>query len=350
MRICMMNDTFYRSGGVPIAIRRISEAFTDVDYCVASCVHDGRPEDITWIPADRFERFDLTSSNNPIRVFKELRRLKKWLKAQGCDLIHCHHRKLSVLTQLTGLPVVYTGHLVFPSVWWFRWFRPKAITAVTPSVADNIFENTGRRALACIGNAVDFPDTVPAIDLAAVSKRAVCIARLEPIKGHTHLLAAWKILLGRGHRYQLDLVGEGSLRPQLEEQIKKDGLQELVRFRGFTSDVSSITAESLFAVLASEIEGRPIVTLEAAAMGRGSVLTAVPGSVDLLLPDGKLKNGIPYGNPIQLADALEEWFSRPEEAVREGRRFFEFLKMSCDPKAISNQYRAVYQQVLHRSA
>ena len=51
MRICMMNDNFYRSSGAAIAIRRISQALTDVDCCVAGCVDDGVSEDLSWVPA-----------------------------------------------------------------------------------------------------------------------------------------------------------------------------------------------------------------------------------------------------------------------------------------------------------
>lgn len=346
MRVCMMNDTFYRSGGVPIVIKRLSQAFADVDVSVASCKYDGRPEDLSWISGDRFERFDLTSSNNPVQLVKELRRFKEWFKRQGCQLVHCHHRKLSVLMRLAGIPVVYTGHLPFPSVIWFKYGHPRHMTAVSESVAANLFEVTGQKSLACINNPVVFPKAPPRIDTARVGRRAVCIARLEPIKGHTHLLAAWKRLLDRGHRYELDLVGEGSLRPELEAQVKRDGLEGLVHFCGFKSDVTAVMGEALFAILASEKEGQCLVTLEAAAMGRASLLTAVPGSIDALPPGRGLKNGIQFGNAAELADAIEEWFANPESVVEEGRRFFDFQKALSDPNRIASQYLEVYQRVL----
>ena len=62
MRICMMNDNFYRSSGAAIAIRRISLALTDVEYCVAGCKDDGLPEDLSWVPAGKYQRFDLKTS------------------------------------------------------------------------------------------------------------------------------------------------------------------------------------------------------------------------------------------------------------------------------------------------
>jgi glycosyltransferase involved in cell wall biosynthesis len=210
----------------------------------------------------------------------------------------------------------------------------------------NILETTGREVLSRITNPVQFPTDLPQIDISKVRNRAVCVARLDPVKGHTHLLAAWKILHDQGHRYELDLVGEGALRSELEAQVKKDGLQELVRFRGFCNDVSSFIAGSLFAILVSEVEGQPLAALEAAAMGSPTLLTAVPGSIDVLPPGRKLSNGIEYGNVDALVDAIEEWFQNPEEVVREGERFFSFLKASSDPVRIASEYQEIYQRVL----
>jgi glycosyltransferase involved in cell wall biosynthesis len=342
----MMNDTFWRSGGVPIVIKRVSQALTDVDYCVAACKYDGRPEDLSWVPIGRFERFDLTSSNNPIRLARELRRFRKWFKHQRCDLVHCHHRKISVLLKLAGIPVLYTGHLAFRPVAWFRWLHPLRMTAVSASVATNIWENTGRKVLACIGVPVEFPPMPPPIDVRMVQRRAICIARFEAVKGHTHLLTAWKLLRDRGLRYELDLVGEGSLRLQLEAQVKKDGLDESVRFCGFTTDVASFTCNALFGILVSEVEGKPLAAMEAAAMGRPTLLTAVPGSIDVLPPEGKLRNGLKFGDPNELADALEEWFAHPQAVVEEGIRFFDFLSESHAPHKIASEYKNIYKQII----
>jgi glycosyltransferase involved in cell wall biosynthesis len=349
MRVCLMNDNFYRSSGAAIAIRRIYQAAAaDVEYFVVGCSDGGLIEDLSWVPAERFVRFNLKTSN-PVRVFSELRRFKRWFKAQGCDLAHSHHRRVAALLQAAGLPVLYTGQLAFPFALWFRWLRPHRTTAVSPSVASNLLETTGRETLACIGNPAEFPEAPPHLELDEVRCKAVCIARLEAIKGHGHLLAAWKLLAQRGYRYELELVGEGSLRQELEAQVRKDGLQDLIRFRGFTTDVSDAIANCLFAVLVSEREGQGIVTLEAAAMGRASLLTAVPGSIDLLPPNRRLRNGLAFGNVTELADVLEEWFTHPSEVLEEGERFFHFLKNTSDPQQIAAEYRGVYQQILANS-
>jgi glycosyltransferase involved in cell wall biosynthesis len=345
MRICFMNDNFYRSSGAAIAIRRISESMTGVDCFFAACTGENLEEDVSWMPAERFERFDLKTSN-ALTLFREIRRFKKWFRANGIDLAHCHHRRVASVLHVAGVPVLYTGQLVFPYEFWFRWLRPSKMTAITPTVAKNLLETTGVRVLACIGNPAPFPEAPPEIDLDRVSTRAVCIARLDPVKGHVHLLHAWKILHDRGFRYELDLIGEGKLQPELEKQAARDGISELVHFCGFTKDVSAAVRRGLFAVLVSEYEGQGIVTLEAAAMGRPSLLTAVPGSIDLIPEGALLPNGIPFGDPLALANALQEWFAHPEAIVQDGRLFFNTLKTGSDATLVAKHYRQIYMQIL----
>jgi glycosyltransferase involved in cell wall biosynthesis len=106
----------------------------------------------------------------------------------------------------------------------------------------------------------------------------------------------------------------------------------------------------MFAVLASEVEGQPLAALEAAAMCRPTLLTSVPGSIDVLPPDGKLRNGIEYANVEALADALEEWFRQPDEVIKEGQRFFRFLRDSSDSSTIAREYKETYQSAISEYA
>lgn len=350
MRVCAMNDNFYRSSGVAMAIRRIADSLPEVDWFFAGCAGDDVREDLSWIdPPDRYERFDLKTFRL-VTVASEIRRFRKWMRRNRISLVHCHHRRVAAILHFAGVPVVYTGQLVFPHERWFRWFHPTRMTAITPSVAKNLLETTGQEVLACISNPALFPDEPPAIDLQEVAGQAICIARLDPVKGHKHLLSAWKMLHDRGHNYHLNLVGEGSLRSELEEQAKRDGIAPLVHFLGFKEDVGSAIRKNLFAVLASEYEGQGIVTLEAAAMGRPSLLTAVPGSVDLIPPDASLPNGVPFGDVAALADALELWFADPKQVLIEGRLFFDRLQNSSDPATVGQQYKQVYTTIIGAGA
>jgi hypothetical protein len=81
-------------------------------------------------------------------------------------------------------------------------------------------------------------------------------------------------------------------------------------------------------------------------MGRASLLTKSPGSVDVIPPGSRLRNGLTFGDPIETANALEEWFGDAEEVLSEGQRFYEFLKSSSDPSTIASKYKEIYRQII----
>lgn len=344
----MVNDNFYRSSGVAITIRRITELLDSTNFFFAGCGSQQLQEDLTWMPADRYECFQL-KVKNPVRLFKELWRFKRWLRTHQCDLVHCHHRRLAALLRLAGVPVLYTGHLVFPYAFWFHLLRPKWMTAVSPSVASNLLIGTGRPVLKCIGNPISFPDAPPLSTPKKATNRAICIARLDGMKGHKHLLAAWKILHNRGYDVHLDLVGEGALQGDLKLQSQQDGTESMIHFYGFSAEVVNLVEKCLFAILVSEYEGQGLATLESAAQGRPSLLTAVPGSIDLLPPGRTLPNGLGYADVKGLADALEFWFTHPDQVTEEGKRFFFFLRDTSNPRVIAQNYLDVYKYCLNDS-
>jgi glycosyltransferase involved in cell wall biosynthesis len=341
--VCMMNDNFYRSSGAAKGIRRIAQSLPKTE-CVFAGTGDRCPEDLSWIPSDRYRRFHLKTVN-VFRLFVELLRFKQWFRRNQCDLVHCHHRRLAVLMHLMHIPVVYTGVLTFPESAWFRWLHPRHMTALTPAVAQNILETTGTRVRAVIGYPLPFPEQPPEISMPAVRNRVICIARLEPVKGHRYLLDAWKMICTQGLSKELLLVGEGSLRQELEAQAARYEISHLVRFCGFSENIFDLLDTCLFAILFSAAEGQAHVVLEAASRGRATLLTAVSGSVDLLPPGIKLRNGLNFGDVGQLAIVLREWLTAPEKVLEDGRKFFDFLKRGSQSDGVGEEYERVYDFV-----
>ena len=72
------------------------------------------------------------------------------------------------------------------------------------------------------------------------------------------------------------LVGDGPLRPELEEMSRSLGLLDVaLQFRGKLDDVRPLYAEADLLMLTSEREGTPNVIMEAMACGLPVVATAV---------------------------------------------------------------------------
>ncbi len=349
VRVCVVNPNYYRSSGVTVAIRRIYESLSNehVTQYFVDCGHGSGESDISWIPRSRFAVFKLMTSN-PVTLVRAAAAFLRWLKTNDIRVVHVHHRRLAVILGWLRLfrefELIYTGNLTYPYEFWFWLFSPRIATGISHSVIDNLRHTTRTKQIHLISNGCEFPDECPTVDPALVHATAICIARFDPVKGHDKLLDAWKILLGRGHHCRLLLVGEGQLRGALESQAEALGISHAVEFRGFQRNVVPQIEQALFAVLASRVEGQGIVTIEAAARGRASLVTDVDGSRDCVPANHVLPNLVSFGDVAGLADALEAWFSQPALVVSEGRAFFDYLKKSSSAALIADKYRALYEQ------
>ncbi len=349
MKVCVVNPNYYRSSGVTVAARRIFHGVTPlgIEQHFVDCRHGSQEEDISWIPPGRLLPFLLMDSH-PVRLFQQTAAFLRWLRREGIGLVHVHHRRLAALLYpLQGFGrfrLIYTAQLSYPAETWFALTSPRSGVAISPSVAENLKKTTRITRIDIIGNPSDFPPECPDVRVPDVRGTVICVARLDPVKAHVHLIAAWKILTERGIRAKLLLIGEGSLKQTLADQVDALGLTELVEFRGFQKDIPAEMNRCLFAVLASEVEGHPVVVMEAAARGRPTLVTDVDGSRDGVPPAAALTNRIPFGDPGKLADALAVWLEQPEAVVLEGRRFYDFHKEHHSTEVVGRRYAELYER------
>jgi glycosyltransferase involved in cell wall biosynthesis len=348
MKVCVVNPNYYRSSGVTVAIKQISHAMAHlgIDNYFVDCHYGSQGESYDWLTQERLFNFRLMSSN-PLVLIDQSLKFVIWIKERQIKIVHVHHRRLaSLLYLLQGLGrfrMVYTGHLTYPFALWFWLLSPDLMTAVSESVAKNISETTRAKSIVTISNPVTFPELCPPIPQHIDTAAAICIARLDPVKGHDNLIKAWKILADRGHTYQLHLVGEGVLEGSLRSLVTKLGLDNLIFFKGFINNVQEHIKNYLFAVLVSSVEGLGIVTVEAASCGRASLLTDVDGSRDCIPIGHVLSNGVPYGDVTKLAGALVYCSGHPKETLNEGEIFFHFHKKRSSPDIVGAQYLSVYE-------
>lgn len=85
-------------------------------------------------------------------------------------------------------------------------------------------------------------------------------------KNHHFLIDIFK-KVNRKVPAKLLLVGEGELRPEIEEKVEKLGLKEQVIFTGLRSDVSDLLQAMDVFVFPSHYEGLPVTLIEAQAAG-----------------------------------------------------------------------------------
>ena len=105
----------------------------------------------------------------------------------------------------------------------------------------------------------------------------VAAGRLSHQKGFDLLIEA--LALCDGRRPRLTLLGEGPLRPALEQLARQRGVADRVRFVGFQKNPYPFFVQADAFVLSSRYEGFPNVVLEALACGTSVIATPCPGGV-----------------------------------------------------------------------
>ncbi len=156
--------------------------------------------------------------------------------------------------------------------------------------------------------------------------RVLYVGYLRAGKGLDDLIEAVALLRREGRPVELDLVGEGELRPALEAQVARLGLENVVHFRGYARLGPELNAwynaADIFA-LPSLSEGSPRVITE--ALGHSLPVVATPvGNIAESLGHGTRGVLVPLRDPAALAAGLRRVMDDGEfrrRCIREGYAF-----------------------------
>jgi colanic acid/amylovoran biosynthesis glycosyltransferase len=132
------------------------------------------------------------------------------------------------------------------------------------------------------------------------------IGRLSAQKGLPVLIDAVAQLVSVHPDLRITVVGDGPLRADLEARAALMGVSEVLYFVGSASnaDVARHIAAARALVVPSFAEGLPVVIMEAMALGRPVIATAVAGIAELV--DGGDGWVVPAGNADALAGAMRD--------------------------------------------
>jgi len=104
----------------------------------------------------------------------------------------------------------------------------------------------------------------------------VSVAALTPVKEHSILLAAAKLVEAQFPLAQYLLVGEGPLESELQQQAERLGLTRAIRFLGRQADVRPYLAAADFGCSLREAKEVPIPSSNTWAMGLPSIVPISP--------------------------------------------------------------------------
>jgi glycosyltransferase involved in cell wall biosynthesis len=291
-----------------------------------------------------------------IRPFSDLRALYtiwRLLRDFRPSIVHTHTAKAGLLGRLAawmaGVPVVvhtFHGHVLRgyfgPTLTaFFRWIERRmarlshVLIAVSAAVKNDLVEFGVARA--------DQVRVIPlGLELARFARPLPCgrlrgeagipsdapligiVGRLVPIKDVTSFLRAAALVRKSLPYCHFSVVGDGPERLLLESQAGQLGLDSVVHFHGWHSEMEGVYGDLDVVVNSSLNEGTPVALIEALAAGRPVVATDVGGNGDLL-GAGARGTLVPASDPRALAraviDALDVGAKAAQQRARLGQTY-----------------------------
>jgi len=130
----------------------------------------------------------------------------------------------------------------------------------------------------------------------------ISIGSFEYRKGFDLLLLSWaKVNTANKH---LTLIGEGSLKKDMQNQIKKLNLESSVTILDFQSNPFIFLSQADVFILSSRFEGFPNILLESLACGTPAIAFECLGGINEIIIDGKNGWLIEKENTIKLAEKI----------------------------------------------
>ena len=263
------------------------------------------------------------SSKNPSEIIKIYKTLKKVVKENEINLIHCHHRMaVPFARMIVGKEsVIYNNHTIYSDK---RLFSHLVLDGVH-IIADgekakvNVTDFFGvTKNITVINNAVDEFDgvvnSIPEIEKARSEGCFIVMnsARLHPQKGIQYYIDAAEILIKKGLKIRFFIVGDGPLRKEMVQRVNNKKLQNDVIFLGFRNDIKSTISQCDVLVLTSVYEGLPLTPMEAFSVHKAVIGTDIDGTREVI-KDGY--NGLlaESCNAISIAEKIEYVFTHSEQ-------------------------------------
>jgi glycosyltransferase involved in cell wall biosynthesis len=178
----------------------------------------------------------------------------------------------------------------------------------------------------------------------------LAVGRLVEKKGFDDLIEACALLAERGCSFHCRIIGTGTLKAELEDQIERHDLRRQVVLVGMLPQGAVIKEMHNAAVLAApcviskdgDRDGLPNVIQEALALGTPVVSTDVTGIPDVLR-DGETGLMVPQHDPRALADALARLLENPGLRVRLATKGRQLMEAEFDIRRNSERRRRIFR-------
>lgn len=247
-------------------------------------------------------------------------RLRREILSRRIDVVHAHTAHAvaigAMATLATGVPLVVARRVDFPlrgnaGTRW-KYGRAARIVAVSNAVANVLVAGgVARSRIDVVPDGVDLrrtvePATAATLAACGVAPNRPLVVQVAQLVGHkdpVNFVRAMAYANRGSTKLQALLVGDGPLRPEVTDEIRRLSLVDVIHLTGFRDDADSLLAAASVACLSSREEGMGSVLLDAMAFGR-PIAATIAGGIPEVVVDGESGLLAERENPEALGAAI----------------------------------------------
>lgn len=302
-------------------------------------------------------------------------KLLKFIKEEKFDILHFHGTRAAILGRIVAILAGYRGRIVY-TIHGFHLPRYPFLKRIPLLLAER-FLNRFTDAIICVSysdkemiiqkklvekekieviwNGIDIEqfqqikinsfDKKKELDLPVNAFVITMIGRLHPSKDYMTLLSSFRLVMSILPNAYLLIVGEGPLRPKLEQYARSLEIYKRVRFTGFRRDIPALLAITDIFVLSTFWEGLPLALLEAMASAKPVIASDVGGNREIVI-NGETGLLVPPRDPEILAQAIIELAKNPQKAKEMGKKGFLRVKEHFSLEAMVRKTTKLYERLI----
>ena len=296
-------------------------------------------------------------------------KLRRLMEREKPQIVHTHgSMSARIAARQAGAKVVYTRHCVFPVPERLKKGPGRAlnkyvneryadqIIAVSRAAMDNLTDaGIDPKLITPMMNGVDPVPRRSPVECEALRRQygvpegvftMGILARLEPYKGHQHILEAAQMLKEAGRDFRILIAGTGGYETELRDTAQRLDVEDRVLFLGFVKDgggLLSILDLQLNASYGTETSSLSI--LEGFSMGLPAVVSRYGGN-PWLVDEGENGMIFPNRDSRGLAECLARLMDHPEALEHMGKGALRIYRERFTGEIFARNIEAVYLRAL----
>ncbi|DAB40601.1 MAG TPA: hypothetical protein CFH81_03650 [Sulfurovum sp. UBA12169] len=287
----------------------------------------------------------LRKSNALFDFIKIIISVSRFVEKNKIDIIHAHMTHAVIVASMIKLlhpsvKIVFTSHSfnIGSKMREFILYLLKPLRDTDIIFSKEIWKYFYKKKYQVIPNGVK----IEAYDIAAAKNPRftfIAVGRLEKVKNHRLLIEIAHHLKDK-FDFELQIVGEGYLRNELQEMIQTYKLQDTVKLLGLRKDIGLLLNRSHCLLMPSLWEGLPIVILEGAA-SKIPIIAAPVGSIPSLLNEENAYLAEPEAFEEKMKTVLRKY----ADAQKKAQTLFEKVKKDYSIEAVVKAHENIYQNL-----